>query len=134
MKQVLLAAAGLAALVALAGIPKNDAVTAAAQASSTSCVTIDQVNWQHADAPGTLSYKMNYYTVVGQVTNKCSHPIGVKLSAVFRDSNGQVLNKQDNWIAGSANIPQNKPFAFQFYAQVIDPASMTAEVSETMTW
>ncbi|GAP65270.1 hypothetical protein MBSD_n0559 [Mizugakiibacter sediminis] len=44
-------------------------------------------------------------SLAGKLVNKCSEPAAAQIRIVAKDGSGRVLDSEDGWPAGTANIP-----------------------------
>jgi hypothetical protein len=59
------------------------------------------------------SREAGWFTVTGELTNRCAEPTGVQLQLAFREANGQLDTTEDAWVANNRNLAPGETYAFK---------------------
>lgn len=92
----------LFAAVLLAAVP----VASHAECSATSFTV---KNFQVTPQPS-----FNRISLKGELVNQCSSPAAAEVRIVAKDDNGKVIESEDGWPAGTANIQPGQSVNFDF--------------------
>ena len=60
----------------------------------------------------TPNPQLNRISLKGDLVNKCSTPAAAQIRIIAKDGSGKVIESEDGWPAGTANIPPSGSVSF----------------------